>query len=162
MFETSGCLIPSSSAASACLRRRLFIMLSILNTSCAFTRCSSALGMPRSLNTFPLPTSYRFLLMRFPLRLFSRPRAHAFRLARHLAEVSRGPSSISSETRAAHKRSLRIARYNGAECVAAKIFDHFQDPCPAKTTWHLGVVVLATSLGNVDGIAHVILDRIGK
>ncbi len=51
---------------------------------------------------------------------------------------------------------------NGAECVTTKILYHFQHPCPAKTTQHLGVAVLATSLSNVDGIAHVILDRIGK
>ena len=34
---------------AVCVRRRAFMMASILNTSCALTRCSSAFGTPRLL-----------------------------------------------------------------------------------------------------------------
>jgi len=38
-------------------RPRSFMIASILNTSCALTKCSSAFGTPRSLNTLRLPIS---------------------------------------------------------------------------------------------------------
>jgi hypothetical protein len=44
-------------------RPRSFMIVSILNTSCALTKCSSAFGTPMSLKTFLLPVSYRFLLL---------------------------------------------------------------------------------------------------
>ena len=54
-------------AASICLSPRFFRIVSILNTSCALTMCSSGLGTPMSLNTLPLPVSYRFFgLISFP------------------------------------------------------------------------------------------------
>ena len=58
------------------LEAAFFRIVSILNTSCALTRCSSALGTPMSLNTLPLPVSYGFLLLiALSLLQFVRPRA---------------------------------------------------------------------------------------
>ena len=62
-LETSGWFYPERSAASTCFNPRSFIIVSILKTSCAFTRCSSAFGKPISLNTFPLLAAYALFLM---------------------------------------------------------------------------------------------------
>jgi hypothetical protein len=50
-----GLATPNIAAVSTCLRPRFFRIVSILNTSCALTKCSSALGTPMSLNTLRLP-----------------------------------------------------------------------------------------------------------
>jgi uncharacterized protein (DUF4415 family) len=49
IFEMSGCRTPNNSAAFTCFSPRSFRMLSIFKTSCALTRCLSALGTPISL-----------------------------------------------------------------------------------------------------------------
>src|SRR5437667_4173970 len=61
IFDTSGWRTPNKPAASTCLRPRALKMVSILNTSCALTKCSSAFGTPMSLNTLRLPILYPFL-----------------------------------------------------------------------------------------------------
>src|SRR4051812_8857766 len=59
--------MPSSLPASTCVTPRALRMLSILWTSFALTKCSSAFGKPRSLKTFPLPTSNFFFMFLAPV-----------------------------------------------------------------------------------------------
>src|ERR1700733_2209087 len=63
ILDMSGWRMPKRSAASTCFKPRSFMIVSILKTSCALIRCSSAFGMPMSLNTFPLLASHLFLVM---------------------------------------------------------------------------------------------------
>ena len=51
---------------------------------------------------------------------------------------------------------------NGSECIVAIVLDDFHNPCPAEATERLRVAVLAAWLRDIQGIAHVILYRIGE
>src|SRR5260370_7447199 len=62
--------MPNRLEGFCCGRLRTFMSVSILKTSCALTKCSSAFRTPISLNTFRLPVSYLFLVKgMLPLRL---------------------------------------------------------------------------------------------
>jgi len=53
-------------------------------------------------------------------------------------------------------------RVHGPERVAPEILDHFHNSGPAEPAQRLGVAVPAAALGNLQGIPHMILDRLGK
>ncbi len=115
MLETSGWRTPRSSAASVCFIWRFFMIVSILKTNCAFTRCSSAFGTPISRKTLPLPDSWTLLLMLSLLSQFAPPRANDAQSTRCPGVESRVRSSISSGKREARTPHFDIGAYTRRE-----------------------------------------------
>lgn len=53
-------------------------------------------------------------------------------------------------------------RVHDPERVAPEIRDYFYNSSLAEPAQRLGVAVLVAALGNVQGLTHMILDRLGK
>jgi len=116
--------------ASTCFRRRFFMMPSILNTSCALIRCSSAFGTPMSLNTFRFPVSYPFLLVAFPpLQSVPPPQESLNQINTPARRFPPGLRFLLKSVK--DVSSGRVPNgVHGAECVAAIVVDDFNHPPP--------------------------------